>query len=67
MEVGYEKRLSDLGQPVQQGENMKNMSSYLLKRLNCGFIEKLSVAAYGDVLTPLTELHLNCIRFRMIQ
>ena len=62
MEDGYEKRLPELGQPVQQGENMKNMSSYLLKRLNCGIVEKLSAAAYGDVLTPLTELHLNCVR-----
>jgi len=66
MEVGYEKRLSDPGQPVQQGENMKHMSSYLLKRLNCGFVEKLSAAAMGDVLTPLKELHLNCMRSRMI-
>ena len=62
MEVGYEKRLSDPGQPVQQGENMKNMSSYLLKRLNCEIVEKLSAAAYGDLLTSLKELHLKSIR-----
>ena len=35
---------------------MKNMSSYLPKRLNCGFVEKLSAAPLGDVLTPLTAL-----------
>jgi len=44
---------------------MKNMSSYLLKRPNCGIVEKLSAAAMGDVLPPPTELNLNCIRSRM--